>query len=122
LGATLECVSEQSYPNLEIVFSDDGSSDGTLEILENFARDSSFPVKVLKHQHTTLAGNWNHCVANALGEYIKFLFQDDMLCQDCISKLVGHAITDPEIGLVFHHGNGFLRAWIGFVRPHPKLP
>jgi glycosyltransferase involved in cell wall biosynthesis len=97
----LNCIIEQTYSNLEIVFSDDGSSDGTLEILENFARDSLFSVKVLKHQHTSLAGNWNHCVANASGEYIKFLFQDDLMRPDCISKLVRQALADPEIGLVF---------------------
>ena len=101
LHATLECLGVQNYPNLEIAFSDDGSSDGTLEILENFARDSAFPVKVLKHQHTSLAGNWNHCVAHASGEYIKFLFQDDLMRPDCISKLVRQALTDPGIGLVF---------------------
>jgi glycosyltransferase involved in cell wall biosynthesis len=84
-----------------MVFSDDGSSDETLEILENFARDSAFPVKVLRHQHTTLAGNWNHSVAHASGEYIKFLFQDDLMRPDCISKLVEQAMADLEIGLVF---------------------
>ena len=101
LRATLECLSEQSYPNLEIVFSDDGSSDGTLEIVENFARDSAFPVKVLNHQHTTIAGNWNHSVAHASGEYIKFLFQDDLMHPDCVSKLVRQALSDLRIGLVF---------------------
>lgn len=101
LGASLKCLAEQNYPILEIVFSDDGSSDGTLKILEDFASDSRFPVKLLKHQHTTLAGNWNHCVAHASGEYIKFLFQDDLMRPDCISKLVGQALSDPGIGLVF---------------------
>jgi glycosyltransferase involved in cell wall biosynthesis len=101
----LQCLSSQNYQNIEIIFSDDGSSDGTLEILENFARDSTFPVKVLKHQHTSLAGNWNHCVAHASGEYIKFLFQDDLMRPDCISKLVRQALTDLEIGLVFSPRN-----------------
>lgn len=98
---TLECLVGQSYPNLEVVFSDDGSSDETLEILESFVCNSAYPVKVLRHQHTTLAGNWNHCVAHASGEYIKFLFQDDLMHPDCISKLVAQAMVDPEIGLVF---------------------
>jgi hypothetical protein len=69
------------------------------DILEAFARASSFPVKVLKHQHTTLAGNWNHSVAHASGEYIKFLFQDDLIRPDCISKLVAQALAD--LGLVW---------------------
>ena len=101
LRASLQCISNQNYKNIEIIFSDDGSTDETLDVLEAFAYDSVFPVKVLKHQHTTLAGNWNHSVAHASGEYIKFLFQDDLMRPDCISKLVRQALTDSEIGLVF---------------------
>jgi glycosyltransferase involved in cell wall biosynthesis len=101
LSATLDCVSRQSHANLEVVFSDDGSNDGTLGLIESFAGRSPLPVKILHHQHTTLAGNWNNCVAHASGEYIKFLFQDDVMGPDCVSKLVARADADPSISLVF---------------------
>ncbi|MEY3896264.1 MAG: hypothetical protein RLZZ214_1784 [Verrucomicrobiota bacterium] len=97
----LDCVRAQTYQNLEVIFSDDGSKDQTLEIIRRFADTSPLPVKVLHHQHTTLAGNWNNCVAHASGKYIKFLFQDDVIKPDCVEKLVASAEADPAVSLVF---------------------
>lgn len=101
LQLSLDCVSNQTYQNLEVVFSDDGSKDGTLEIIRAFAANSSFPVKLLHHRHTTLAGNWNNCVAHASGDYIKFLFQDDVMNPNCVERLVASAQSDDSISLVF---------------------
>jgi glycosyltransferase involved in cell wall biosynthesis len=101
LSLALDCVCAQTYRNLEVIFSDDGSKDQTLEIIRRFEDTSPFPVKVLHHRHTTLAGNWNNCVAHASGKYIKFLFQDDVIKTDCVAKLVASAETDGSISLVF---------------------
>ncbi len=97
----LSSIESQDYPNLEIVFSDDGSTDGTLERIREYASGSRFEVKLLHHQHSSLAGNWNNSVANASGKYIKFLFQDDILQPQCISRIVALAERDAEIALVF---------------------
>jgi glycosyltransferase involved in cell wall biosynthesis len=97
----LASIESQDYPNLEVVFSDDGSHDGTVERIREFAAASRFEVKLLHHQHTSLAGNWNNCVANAKGVYIKFLFQDDLMQPNCISSMMELALRDPEIALVF---------------------
>lgn len=105
LPFSLDCVCNQTYRNLEIVFSDDGSKDETLGIIQAFANTAPFPVKLLHHQHTTLAGNWNNCVAHASGEYIKFLFQDDVMNPNCVERLVGSALTDDSISLVFSSRN-----------------
>ena len=101
LQAALNAISLQIYPSLEVVLSDDGSTDDTVSIIKKFAATSSFPVKFLHHLHSGLAGNWNHCVAHSTGEYIKFLFQDDLMRPDCISKLMDIALLDSSIGLVF---------------------
>lgn len=101
LEEALASIDSQDYPNLEVVFSDDGSTDGTLERIREFAATSRFEVKLLHHQHTSLAGNWNNCVANANGAYIKFLFQDDLMRPDCISRMLELAMRDPKVSLVF---------------------
>lgn len=101
LEEALASIESQDYPNLEVVFSDDGSTDGTVERIREFAAASRFEVKLLHHQHTSLAGNWNNCVANASGAYIKFLFQDDLMRPNCISGMVESAMRDPGIVLVF---------------------
>lgn len=101
LEEALASIESQDYPNLEVVFSDDGSTDGTLERIREFAAASRFEVKLLRHQHTSLAGNWNNCVANASGVYIKFLFQDDLMQPNCISIMMELAVRDSEVALVF---------------------
>ncbi len=101
LEEALASIESQYYPNLEVVFSDDGSTDGMLERIREFAAASRFEVKLLHHQHTSLAGNWNNCVANARGVYIKFLFQDDLMRPNCISRMMELALRDPDIALVF---------------------
>jgi glycosyltransferase involved in cell wall biosynthesis len=101
LESCIKSIISQNYPNIEVVFSDDGSSDQTVKFIEQFAAAVSFPVKLLHHRRTTLAGNWNNCVANASGDYIKFLFQDDLMRPDCISRLVAVAERDPDVVLVF---------------------
>ena len=101
LEEALASIDSQDYPNLEVVFSDDGSTDGTLERIREFAATSRFEVKLFHHQHTSLAGNWNNSVANARGEYIKFLFQDDLMQPNCISRMMELAVRDSEVALIF---------------------
>ena len=101
LEEALASIDSQDYPNLEVVFSDDGSTDGTVERIREFAAVSRFEVKLFHHQHTSLAGNWNNCVANARGAYIKFLFQDDLMQPHCISRMMELAMRDPKVSLVF---------------------
>lgn len=101
LEEALASIESQDYPNLEVVFSDDGSTDGTVERIRQFAARSRFEIRLLHHQHTSLAGNWNNCVANATGTYIKFLFQDDLMRPNCISRMVELAVRDPKVALVF---------------------
>ena len=101
LEEALASIEAQDYPHLEVVFSDDGSTDDTVERIREFAAVSRFEVKLLHHQHTSLAGNWNNCVANAKGSYIKFLFQDDLMRPNCISRMMELALRDPEIALIF---------------------
>lgn len=104
IQATLQSILAQDYRPLEVVIGDDHSQDQTLAICEAFQAavvDPAFTIKILSHDRLGLAGNWNFCVANSTGDYLKFLLQDDLLLPDCISDLVGLARKDEEIGLVF---------------------
>lgn len=88
LEEALESVRSQTYQNIEIIISDDLSKDRTLEICEKFKRDSQIPTYIYSHHPSGIGANWNHCIEKANGDYIKFLFQDDILEPDCIEKQV----------------------------------
>lgn len=84
----------QTYSHLEILVVDDKSSDRTLEIVKyHAALDSRIRVEQ-NSSNLGLVGNWNRCIALASGQWIKFLFQDDLLAPDCVKRLVDRAEED----------------------------
>jgi glycosyltransferase involved in cell wall biosynthesis/radical SAM superfamily enzyme YgiQ (UPF0313 family) len=101
LSDALSSVLSQTYPNIEIIISDDGSTDRTLEIAKSFQNQTSKDFIVISHRNYGLVPNWNFCIQHAKGKYIKFLHQDDRLEPDCIRELINIAEQDDEIGLVF---------------------
>lgn len=96
LNEALDSVLIQNYKNLEVIFSDDGSTDNTFEIIHEFKNHTSFEVSIYQNKSKGIGSNWNNCIKHARGEYIKFLFQDDILFPDCIEKM-GNTLEDvPE--------------------------
>lgn len=91
----------QTYSNIEIILSDDNSSDRTVEIAKSLKQKTSFDFSIVEHSQYGLAHNWNFCISQAKGKYIKFLFQDDVLEPTAIEEMVNLAEQDEEIGLVF---------------------
>ncbi len=91
----------QTYPAIEIVLSDDGSTDDTVAIARASATRSAVPFTILTHDRYGMAGNWNACIGAARGQYVKFLFQDDLLAPECVAQMVALAERDAAIGMVF---------------------
>ena len=86
LQQSLNSIAVQTYKNIEVIVSDDASTDKTLEICKAFKVSADFPVHIYPHQSVGIGANWNHCISKANGEYIKFLFQDDILEENCLEK------------------------------------
>ncbi|SDH86943.1 MULTISPECIES: glycosyltransferase family 2 protein [Winogradskyella] len=90
----------QTYGNLEIIVSDDASIDGTLKIIETYKFKTSIPISVYHHEPNGIGANWNNCIKKAKGDYIKFLFQDDVLIPSCIEQMVNILEQNPKLGMV----------------------
>jgi glycosyltransferase involved in cell wall biosynthesis len=101
IAEAISSILSQTYPTLEIIVADDGSTDQTAAIVKTFQDKTSIDILLFSHQHLGLAQNCNFALSQAQGKYIKFLFQDDLLSPDCITQMVQLAEQDPEIGLVF---------------------
>ena len=101
IGEAIESALAQTYPNLEVIISDDGSTDATIAIAQSFQSQTSADLRIILHRNYGLSQNWNFCISQAKGKYIKFLFQDDFLAPECIAKMVAVAEQHPKIGMVF---------------------
>lgn len=99
VAEALESLVRQSYPDLEIVVVDDGSSDGTVAIAERFsARDHR--VRVLSHSRNRgLYAARNTGIQAATGEYVALLDADDVAYPDRIARQVAALQADPLLGM-----------------------
>lgn len=100
LKQALDSIIAQTYNNIEVVVSDDSSMDSTVELLQEFKSKVNFPVSIYKHEPNGIGANWNNCIRKARGEYIKFLFQDDLLYPNCVHEMVTYLTENKSIGLV----------------------
>ena len=87
LAEALDSVLRQDFHDLEVIASDDASSDNTFSILQDYAsRDSRIRIF---HQPSNLgmAENWSFCLCQARGEAVKLMGGDDRLDRtDCLSR------------------------------------
>lgn len=101
IAEAISSILAQTYSAMELIISDDHSSDYTIAIAQSFQTQTSIPINILTHQTLGLAENSNFCINQSQGKYIKFVYQDDILMPNCIEKMVNLAETDADIGLVF---------------------
>lgn len=87
----------QTYDNLEILIADDASSDNTVETIKAIG-DRRIRVETRK-LNIGMVDNWNFCLRQARGEYIKFCNSDDQLMPSCVSKMV-QAAQECRVGFV----------------------
>lgn len=86
LPRCLETIASQTYQNLEIILVDDGSTDSSGSICDEFAK-KDHRAKVIHQQNAGLSGARNTGVAYASGEYLMFVDGDDYLHTDAVNTL-----------------------------------
>lgn len=98
LPQTLASASAQDFDAFEILIVDDGSTDATVEIAEQFARKEP-RARIVRNSARagSSARNANRCVDEARGEWIKFLFQDDVMAPDCLTKMFAAGRRGPLV-------------------------
>ena len=98
---TLDSVSAQTYPNYELIVTDDCSTDNTVEVCRHWIekhKDSNKKIMLVEAvKNTGVAGNCNRGLAEAHGEWLKFIAGDDMLAPTAIEDYIDYVTTHPNV-------------------------
>jgi len=84
LKETLDSVFAQTYKDYEVVVVDDGSTDGTQEMIKN----SNYGVRYCRAKHIGQQAVRNKLIELAESKYITFLDSDDLLFPDTLERLM----------------------------------
>ena len=86
----------------EIVICDDGSHDGTIDILENFSAWAPFPVKIYRNRlNLGYSKNFEKAGSLCSGDIIAFSDQDDVWDQKKLEEFERIMIDNSEVGFIF---------------------
>ena len=102
----LESLANQTRLPDELVVRDDGSTDGTLEMLADFARSAPFPVVVNENRRRLgIPDNFWAAISDATGELISLCDQDDIWAPAKLERSVEVLDADPSVGAVLTNGS-----------------
>ncbi|MDB5122991.1 MAG: hypothetical protein JWP94_1120 [Mucilaginibacter sp.] len=107
LDSCILSVIGQTWPNIEIILVDDGSTDGSLNIIEKY-RDAG-NVKITRQKNQGAAAARNAGLRQAKGVYVQFLDADDLLSPDKIeaqATTLNNSLTHLAICRTVHFNEG----------------
>lgn len=92
---------KQDYTNCEIIVGDNCSTDGTYELLKEKYNNIDNILLFRNDSNLGAVENWKKCLKRARGEYIKFLWSDDLMCEDFIRRAVDYLENDKNLAFVY---------------------
>ena len=95
----IESLLNQSFQNFEVIIIDDGSTDNSKEIIEDYAKNPK--IKIIFQQNKGLNVTNNIALRVAQGKYIMRLDADDFLDHNALLVMTNMLEKDDELGLVF---------------------
>jgi hypothetical protein len=99
VGEAIESVLRQSFSDLEMVITDDGSPDRTAEVVRGFSDPRidfvAFP------QNSGTCDAFNNSIARSKGEYLAVLSSDDFFLPGKLARQVEFLDAHPDVGAVF---------------------
>lgn len=95
IARTLQSILSQTYKKIEIIVVDDCSTDKTVECIRTIEDKR---ITLYRNEHNLgMSANWNRCVSQANGNYIKFICADDILEVNCLEKEINAISGDSRL-------------------------
>jgi glycosyltransferase involved in cell wall biosynthesis len=101
ISKTIESALNQTYDNIEVIIVDNVSEDSTYSIVQAYA-DKDMRVKAFQNDDNIgPVKNWLKCVEYSNGEYIKFLWSDDLIAENFIEKTIKYLENYDDVGFAY---------------------
>ena len=98
---TLMSVSNQTYSNWECIVVDDGSNDGSLEIVKKFTEENLGRWRVFSQVNSGQAVARNFGISMAEGKYIALLDADDIWMPSKLHKQTDYLVKNKDVDILF---------------------
>lgn len=100
LEETVRSALGQTYPNIEILIMDDGSTDATPQVAQKFA-ELDKRVRYFRQENQGVSTTRNNAIQQAKGEFICMLESDDVMEKEKVEKQVEVFLKHPEVDVVY---------------------
>jgi len=106
---TFESIYNQSWQDIELIITDDHSTDDTIEVCHRWLKNKGNRFNRIQlipsATNTGVSGNANRGLKKATGEWIKFLGADDTLLPDCLTDNINYVSENPDTKVFFSRVN-----------------
>ena len=96
--ATVQSVLEQSFSDFELIVVNDGSTDGSEQVIKELIEDHS-NVRLVNQENQGVSAARNRGILEASGEYVALIDGDDIWDQDCLTELIKMTLDFPEAAM-----------------------
>ena len=108
---TLDSIKAQTYPRLELIVSDDCSTDDTVALCQEWIKQNKERFErtkvILAEQNTGVSANFNRGETACRGEWVKPIAGDDLLMPACVRDCMDYVMTHPETIYLFGRQKAF---------------
>ncbi|NMF82947.1 glycosyltransferase family 2 protein [Nodosilinea sp. P-1105] len=108
IGKTIQSVLEQTHQNLEIIVVNDGSSDGTVDVVKSIQDER---INIYNHSNSGVSASRNRGIDYSSGNFLAFIDSDDLWSDDKLERQLQALLQDKSAGVayswtVFMHDSG----------------
>ncbi len=102
LGATLKSLQNQTFKDFEVVIVNDGSTDNSLEIIEEWINSIDIETRVISQENKGLGASRNTAIRTAKAGWLALLDADDMWHERKLEYLQQDLTDSPSAGVIYH--------------------
>src|SRR6202046_1536559 len=101
IGDSIQSALDQTYPNIELIICDEGSTDDSVSVIEPYWQKDP-RVRLIRKDNGGQASGFNAAFAASRGEIIALLDSDDRFLPDKVERIVANFQANPDSGFGLH--------------------